>query len=60
MKNDSKKLLNLASILLIISSIIFLILTIVDKSNSIYLPLCLGSLVLSNIFAVVKTNNEKK
>ena len=60
MKNDSKKLLNLASILLIISSIIFLILTIVDKSSSIYLPLCLGSLVLSNIFAVVKTNNEKK
>ena len=59
MKNDSKKLLNLASILLIISSIIFLILTIVDETNSIYLPLCLGSLVLSNIFAVVKTNNEK-
>lgn len=59
MKNDSKKLLNLASILLIISSIIFLILTIVDKSNSIYLALCLGSLILSNIFAVVKTNNEK-
>lgn len=42
MKNDSKKLLNLANILLIISSIIFLILTMADKSSSIYLPLCLG------------------
>lgn len=60
MKNESKKMLNLASGLLIISSVIFLVLTIIDKSNNIYLPLCLGSLVLSNIFSVVKTNNENK
>lgn len=60
MKNESKKMLNLASGLLIISSVIFLVLTIIDKSNNIYLPLCLGSLVLSNIFGVVKINNENK
>lgn len=54
MKKDYKKLLNLTSILLIISSIIFLVLTIIDKGNNVYLLLCLGSLVLSNIFAEVK------
>ena len=59
MKNNTNKLLKLSSLLLIISSIIFLILTLVDKSNNIYLPLCLGTLVLSNIFAVVKTISEK-
>lgn len=53
MKNNTNKLLKLSSLLLIISSIIFLILTLVDKSNNISLPLCIITIIISNLFLII-------
>ena len=59
-KNSINKLLTIGSVCLLLSAVIFICLCIfTDENNNIYSCIALGSLLLSNIFNLIKRQNSK-